>query len=122
MAQTEQETEKNFFQMYKYKIIIDDQNLFDQPVKSDMRTYDIIQKITNGPGDDYATGCLLDYSHFNDHYKIIAIDLSKQQALDAHLKAIQQINFTRDLNRRGGAAMFPLLKKKKPFQIFQMEL
>ena len=93
MAQTEQETEKNLFQMYKYKIIIDDQNLFDQPVKSDMRTYDIIQKITNGPGDDYATGCLLDNSHFNDHYKIIAIDLSKQQALDVHLKAIQQINF-----------------------------
>ena len=108
--------------MYKYKIVIDGQNLFDQPVKSDMRTYNIIQKITNGPGDDYATGCLLDYSHFIDHYKIIAIDLSKQQALDVHLKEIQRINFTRDLNRRGGATMFPLLKKKKPFQIFQMEL
>ena len=45
-----------------------------------------------GQGDDYTTGCLLDYSYFKDHYKLIAIDLSKQQALDADPRIIQQIN------------------------------
>ena len=62
-------------------------------------TYDTIQKIATGHGDDYTTGCLLDYNYFNNYYKMIAIDLSKQQALDADPKAIQQINFTGNLNR-----------------------
>ena len=47
-----------------------------------------------GQGDDYTTGCLLDYSYFKDHYKMIVTYLSKQQALDADPTAIQQINFT----------------------------
>ena len=47
-------------------------------------------------GDDYTTGCLLDYSYFKDHYKMIAVDLSKQQALDADARAIQQINRARN--------------------------
>ena len=51
---------------------------FDQPVKSDMRTYDNIRKIATGQGDDYTTGCLLNYPYFKDHYNMIAIDLSKQ--------------------------------------------
>ena len=42
-----------------------------------------------------------------------AIDLSKQQALDADLKAIQQINFTGNLNREEGATMFFIIKKAK---------
>ena len=64
-------------------------NVFDQPVKNNFRTYDNIQKITIGQRDDYATGCLLDYNYFNEYYKMIAIDLSKQPALDADPKAIQ---------------------------------
>ena len=48
-------------------------------------------------GDDYTTGYLLDYNYFNNYYKIIAIDLSKQQVLDADPKATQQINFTGNL-------------------------
>ena len=48
-----------------------------------------IRKIATGKGDDYATGCLLDYSYFKENYKLIAIDLSKQQALDADPRAIQ---------------------------------
>ena len=59
---------------------------FDQPVKSDRRTYDNVRKIATGQGDDYTTGCLLNYPCFKDHYNMIAIDLSKQQALDADPK------------------------------------
>ena len=51
-----------------------------------MRTYDIIQKLATGQGDNHTTGCLLD---FTNYYKMIAIDLGKQQAVDADLKAIQ---------------------------------
>ena len=40
-----------------------------------MRTYNNIQKIATGQGDDYTTGCLLDYNYFNNYYKMIAIDL-----------------------------------------------
>ena len=58
-----------------------------------MRTYDNIQKIATGQGDDYTTGCLLDYNYFNKHFKMIAIDLSKQQALNADPKGVQQIRY-----------------------------
>ena len=78
--------------------MIDGKNFFDQPVKSNIRTYDNIRKILTGQGDDYTTDCLLDYKYFKKNYKMIAIDLSKQQALDADSKAIQQINFTGNLD------------------------
>ena len=76
-------------------------NFFDQPIKNDKVTYDNIIKIATGQGDDYTTGCLLDYTYFKKYYKMIATDLSKQQALDPDPKAIQQINFTANLNRAG---------------------
>ena len=75
----------------------DGKNVFDQLVKSDMRTYDNIRKLATGQGDDYTTGCLLDYPYFIEHYKIIAIGLSKEQAFDVDPKAIQPINFTGNL-------------------------
>ena len=78
--------------------MIDRQKFFDQSVKNNLRTYSNIRKIAIGQGDDYTSGCLLDYNYFNNCYKMIAIDLSKQQALDADTKAIQQTNFTRNLN------------------------
>ena len=65
--------------------MIEEQNFFNQPIKNNLITYYNIRKITTGQEDDYATGCLLDYHYFKDYYKIIAIDLSKQQALDANL-------------------------------------
>ena len=99
-----------------YIVIIDGENLFDQPLKSDMRTYNNIQKFETGQGDDYTTGCLLDYDYFKEHYKTIAIDISKQQALGTEPKAIEQINFTANLDRQGNTTIFLLLKKrKKPF-------
>ena len=54
------------------------QNIFDQPVKNNLRTYNSIQKITTRQGDDYTTGCLLGYNCFKYYYKMIAIELSKQ--------------------------------------------
>ena len=57
--------------------------------KDEFKTYENIRKISTGKGDDYATCSLLDYSYFKENYKIIAIDLSKQQALDSDPRAIQ---------------------------------
>ena len=79
--------------------MIDGKDFFDQPVKNNKITYKNIRKIATGQGDDYTTDCLLDYIYFKDYYKMIAVDLSKQQALNADPKAIQQINFTANLNR-----------------------
>ena len=72
-----------------YKIMINGENFFDQPIKDNKVTCENIRKICTGSGDDYTTGCLSDYSHFNDTYKMIAVDLSKQQALNADPRAIQ---------------------------------
>ena len=86
--------------------MIDGRNFFDQPINNMTKTYKNIRKITAGQGDDYTTGCLLDYSYFKENYKLIAIDLSKQQELDADPRAIQQINFTANLDRDGNTTMF----------------
>ena len=71
-----------------YNVMINGEKFFDQPVKSNKVTYEKIRKIATGQGDDYTTGCLLDYPYFKDSYKMIAADLSKQQALDADPRAI----------------------------------
>ena len=44
-----------------------------------IKTYKNIRKITIGRGDDYTTGCLLDYTYFKKYYKMIAVDLNKQK-------------------------------------------
>ena len=88
-------------------------NFFDQPVKNDKITYENVRKIATGQGDDYATGCLLDYIYFKNYYKMIGVDLSKQQALDADPKAIQQINFTANLDRAGNTRFYFSLEEAK---------
>ena len=93
--------------------MIDVRNFFDQPIKNDLKTYNKIRKIAMGQGDDYTTGCLLDYPYFKKYYKLIAIDLSKQQKLDADPKAIQQINFTGNLDRAEGSTMFFIIEEAK---------
>ena len=65
----------------------DGKNFFDQPIKDNKVTYEKIRKIATGQGDDYTTGCLLDYPYFKDSYKMIAVDLSKQQELNANPRA-----------------------------------
>ena len=87
-------------------VVIDWRNFYDQTVNNNLITYDNIIKIETGQGDECTTGCLLDYNYFNNYYKIIAIDLSKQQALDADAKAIQQINFAANLDRDGNTTIF----------------
>ena len=71
-----------------YNVMINGVNFFDQSITNKKVTYENIRKIATGQGDDYTTGCLLDYQYINDTYKMIAIDLSKQQALDADPRAI----------------------------------
>ena len=96
-----------------YNIVIDGKNFFDQPIKNNKITYENIRKIATGKGDDYTTGCLLDYTYFKKYYKMIAIDLSKQQALDADPRKIQQINFTADLDRDGNTRFYFILEEAK---------
>ena len=93
--------------------MIDGKNFFDQPVKNDKVTYENIRKITMGQGDDYITGCLLDYIYFKKYYKMIAVDLSKQQAVNADPKANQQINFTANLDRVGNTRLYFILEEEK---------
>ena len=72
-----------------YNVLIDGRNFYDQPINDQIKKYDEIRKIATGKGDDYTTGCLLDYQYFKDHYQLIAVDLSKQKELDADPRAIQ---------------------------------
>ena len=96
-----------------YNIVINGENAFDQPIKNNKVTYDNIRKIAIGQRDDYTTGCLLDYPYFTDTYKIISVDLSKQQALDADPREIQQINFTANLDRAGNTRVYVILEEAK---------
>ena len=96
-----------------YNIMINGENLFDQPIKNNKVTYENIRKIATDQGDDYTTGCLLDYPYFVDTYKMIAVDLSKQQALDADPRTIQQINFTASLDRAGITRVYFILEEAK---------
>ena len=93
--------------------MIDGKNVFDKAINSNLKAPENIRKIATGKGDDYTTGCLLDYSYFKNHQKTIAIDLSKQQALYADPRAIQQINFTSNLERRENATMFFIIEEAK---------
>ena len=94
-----------------YNIMINGENFFDQPIKNNKVTYENIRKIDTGQGDVYTTGCLLDYPYFADTYKMIAVDLSKQQGLDADPRAIQQINFTANLDRAGNTKVYFILEE-----------
>ena len=93
--------------------MIDGKKLFDQPVKNDLITYENIRKIATGQRDNYTTGCLLDYNYFRNDYKMIAIDLNKQQALDADPRAIQQINFTANRDRARQTAIYFVIEEAK---------
>ena len=96
-----------------YNIMINGENVFDQPIKDNKVTYENIRKISIGRGDDYTTGCLLDYPYFRDNYKMIAVDLSKQQALNADPRAIQQIYFTANLEEDNTRIYFILEEAKE---------
>ena len=77
----------------KYNVIIDERNFYDNPIESDIEKYRELKKVMIGKGEDYTTGSLLDFNYFLKHYKLVAVDLSKQKELDADPRAIQQIEF-----------------------------
>ena len=77
------------------------------------KIYENIRKVALGQGDDYTTGWLLDYTYFKDHYEMIAIDLGKQEELDADPREIQQIRFTANLDRAGNTTIFFFIEEVK---------
>ena len=96
----------------KYNVLIAGRNFYDQPINDKIRQYDEIRKVATGKGDNYATGCLLDYKYFKDIYKLVAIDLSKQKELNAYPRAIQQIEFYGKLSA-DALVLFVLEKSKE---------
>ena len=77
----------------KYNVIIDRRNFYDNPIKSDIEKYRELTKVMIGKAEVNTTGSLFDFNYFNKHYKLVAVDLSKQKELDADPRAIQQIEF-----------------------------
>ena len=79
----EQDSYRKYFMprvdITKCNVLIDGRNFDYQPINSQIRKYDEIRKIATGKGDNYATGCLLDYDYFKKSYQLIAVDLSKRR-------------------------------------------
>ena len=93
--------------------MIDGKTFLNQRVKNNTITHENITQIATGQEDDYTAGCLLNYIYFKNYYKIIVVDLSKQQALDADPKAIGQINFTANLDRAANTRIYFTLEEAK---------
>ena len=94
-----------------YNVVINGRSFYDNPISSEIEQYDELRKVTLGKGDDYTTGCLLDFDYFKKHYKIIAVDLSKQKELDADPRAMQKIEFIGKLQQN--ANVNTILEKSK---------
>ena len=77
----------------KKYVVIDGRNFYYNPIESDIEKYRELKKVMIGKGEDYTTGSLLDFNYFDKHYKLVAVDLSKQKELDADPRAIQLIEF-----------------------------
>ena len=95
----------------KYNIIIDGRSFYDNPIESDIEKYRELKKVMIGKGEDYTTGSLLDFNYFDKHYKLVAVDLSKQKELDADPRAIQQIEFKYMLGKN--STIYWVLEKSK---------
>ena len=98
--------------MKDYNVIVDKLAFFDLPIKTEEEAYEKIIDISRN--NEYTTGSLLDYDYFKKYYKLIAIDLTKQQVLQENEDLIQQINFIGRLTE--AANVFIIIKKKNiPF-------
>ena len=106
-------------------MIIHGKNFYNQAIDSKMKWYEEIRKLTTGQGKD--SGCLLDYEYIKNHYRLIAVDLSRQKGFDADPKAMQLIEFVEQLkhvdgiNADGVESMFVLTifkNKKNKIKIF----
>ena len=95
--------------------MIDGRNFYDQPIDDLIKQYDEVRRVSTGQGDDYTTGCLLDYGYFKDNYRLIAVDLSKQKVLDGDPRAIQQIVFQGIAGRSDNSKirLYTILEKSK---------
>ena len=62
----------------KYNVIIDGRNFYENPIESDIEKYRELKKLMIPYGEDYDIGSLLDYNYFDKHYKLVAVNLSKQ--------------------------------------------
>ena len=93
--------------------MINGENFSDQTVKNNKVTYENIRKIAAGEEDGYTIGCLLNYSYFQDSYKMIAVGLSERHLLDSEPRANQQINFTANLDRAGNTRIYFILGEAK---------
>ena len=82
-----------------YNTIINGKNFCDGAIDSDIKRFEEIRKLITGQVEDYTTGCLLDYEYIKNHYRLIAVDLSRQKKLDADPKATQQIEFVGQLKK-----------------------
>ena len=60
-----------------YNVLIDGRNFYDQPISDQIKKYDEIREVATGKGDNYTTGCLLDYQYFRNHYQLICCNLSQ---------------------------------------------
>ena len=98
-------------------VIIDGRNFYDNPIESDTGKYRELKKVMIGKGEDYTTGSLLDHNYFKKHYKLVAVDLSKQKELDADPRAIQQIEFKYMLGTNS-TIYWVLEKSKEPILEF----
>ena len=94
-----------------YNIEIDGRNFYDQPINDSIMQYNEVWKVSAAQGDDYMTGCLLDFTYFEKKYRLIAAELSKQKVLDADLRVIQQIIFTGTAS--GKIAIYYILEQSK---------
>ena len=95
----------------KYNVIIDGRNFYDNPIESDIEKYRELTKVMIGKGEDNTTESLFDVNYFDKHYKLVAVDLSKQKELDADPRAIQQIEFKYML--RANSTIYWVLEKSK---------
>ena len=107
---------QSFSQFYLPKVMVNDFNViidklafFDLPIKTEEEIYEKIIDISRY--NEYTTGNLLDYDYFNKYYKLIAIDLSKQEVLQENEDLIQQINFIGRLEQ--AANVFIIIEKKE---------
>ena len=98
------------FMVKDFNVIIDKLAFFDLPIKTEEEAYAYEKIIDITRNNEYTTGNLLDYDYFKKYYKLIAIDLSKQQVLQENEDLIQQINF---IGRLKEAAVFIIIEKKE---------
>ena len=92
-----------------FNVVIDKLSFFDLPIKTEEEAYEKIIDISRN--NEYTTGNLLDYEYFKKHYKLIAIDLSKQQVLQENEVLIEQINFIGRLEN--AVNVFIIIEKKE---------